>query len=137
VKMSALSTLDPRRMTVVQHPGQDLGDLDRSARASAGDPVEPDRHRGLHQCPGQRRPDPTAVRPDEEQLLAPDLLLGQPGVLTVADLGGQPVDGLAGGQGPATTRPARRDPGADLVVQLNPRTLDHGQQVPDRQRGPR
>jgi hypothetical protein len=67
-------------------------------------------------------------------LLAADLLLGQPGVLAVADLGRQAVDGLAVGQGPVHDSPAGRDPGPGPAVQLHPCAADHGQQVLDRQR---
>jgi hypothetical protein len=84
----------------VQHGRQDLRGRDPGARSPAGDAVEAHGERGAHDLGGERRADPAAVRHDEEALLALDLLLGQPGVLAVADLACQAVDGLAVGEGP-------------------------------------
>ncbi len=118
----------------VQHGRQDLRGRDPSTRSPAGDAVQAYGEGGAHDRGRQGRADPTAVRQDQETLLAADLLLGQPGVLAVADLGRQAVDGLTASQGPVHHGPAGRDPGTRPVVQLHPRAVDHGQQILDRQR---
>jgi hypothetical protein len=119
----------------VQHRRQDLRRCDARARSSAGDAVQAHGQGGAHDRSRQRRADPAAVRHDEKALLALDLLLGQPGVPAVADLGRQAIDRLAASQGPVHHGPAGRDPGPGPVVQLHPRAVDHRQQILDRQRG--
>jgi hypothetical protein len=118
----------------VQHRGQDLRRRNARPRSASGDAVQAHREGGAYDRGRQRRADPAAVRHDEKAPLALDLFLGQPGVLAVADLGGQAIDRLAAGQGAVHHRPAGRDPGPGPGVQLHPGAADHRQQILDRQR---
>ena len=73
---------------------------------------------------------------NEEHLFPPDLLLGKPGVLAVADLRCQAVYGGLADQGAIHDRTAGLDQGSYLVRQRDLRTVDNGKKVPKRPAAP-
>jgi hypothetical protein len=104
-------------------------------RLQDGPESGPARRGCAHDLGGQRRPIPPLCDMIRKRLLAVDFLLAQPRVLAVADLGCQPVDGLARIQGPIRHSPAACDPGTYPVIEFHPRAADYREQIFDPQRG--
>jgi hypothetical protein len=107
-----------------------------SASATAGEAPDPPRASPLSRTAsaartcavGQQRPDPPAVRLDQEHLLAADLVLGQPGVFAGADLGGQAVHGVVASKGAIHDRTAGGDRRPGAARQLHMGAVDDGKQ---------
>jgi hypothetical protein len=67
-------------------------------------------------------------------LLTADLVLGEPGVLAVPHLGGEPVHSGTGGEGLVDERAAGADTFPDVLRELHWGAVHDGEQILDHQR---
>jgi hypothetical protein len=69
------------------------------------------------------------MRLDDEHLLAAYLLIGQQGVLAMADLRGQAINGVMTGEGEIHDSPAGGDCVPGTLCQLHACAIDDGEQL--------
>ena len=118
----------------VEHRGQRVGRREACARAATGDAVQPHSERRAHRRGRQWRPEATRMGHHQPVLLTADLLLGQPGVLAVPDLGVEAVHGLPAAQHAVDDCSARGDAVSRIRVELDGSAVDDREQLLDRHR---